>query len=50
MEKAAVLPGGQKQHAGGYSSYRGTSGCGGNTQIYTLVAIAGHTSDWNAGS
>jgi hypothetical protein len=44
IERAAVLPGGQKQCAGGYSSYRG------NTQIHILVAIAGHAADWNAGS
>ena len=43
MEMAAVLPGGQRQYAGGYSSYRGMSGYGGNTQINILVAIAGHT-------
>ena len=31
---AAVLPGGQRQYAGGYSSYRGMSGYGGNTQMH----------------
>jgi hypothetical protein len=51
MERAAVLPGGQRQCAGGYSSHRVMSGYGGNTQIHImLVAIAGHTADWNAGS
>jgi hypothetical protein len=43
IEIAAVLPGGQRQYASGYSSYRGMSGYGGNTQIHNiLVAIAGH--------
>ena len=42
IRRAAVLPGGHRQHAGGYSSYRGMSGCGCNTQIHVLVAIAGH--------
>ena len=37
-----MLPEGQKQYAGGSSSYRGMSGYGGNTQIHMLVAIAGH--------
>ena len=48
--RAAVLPGGQRQCAGGYSSHRGMPGYGGNTQIYMLVAVEGHTADWNAGS
>jgi hypothetical protein len=38
-----VLPGGQRQHAGGHSSHRGMSGYGSNTQIHTLVAAEGHT-------
>jgi hypothetical protein len=38
LRRAAVLPGGQKQYAGGYSSHRGMSGYGGNTQIYTVLA------------
>jgi hypothetical protein len=40
-----VLPGGQRQCAGGHSSHRGMSGYGygGNTQIYALVAVEGHT-------
>jgi hypothetical protein len=51
IEMAAVLPGGQRQYAGGYSSYRGMSGYGGSTQMHNiLVAIAGHAADWNAGS
>ena len=50
MKRAAALPGGQGQHAGGYGSYRYMSGCGANTQIHVLVAIAGHAADWNAGS
>jgi hypothetical protein len=40
-----VLPGGHRQHAGGYSSHRGISGYGGNTQMYIiliLAAVAGH--------
>jgi uncharacterized protein YqgC (DUF456 family) len=45
-----VLPGGQRLYAGGHSSHRGMFGYGGNTQIYTLVAIAGHTADRKAGS
>jgi hypothetical protein len=45
-----VLPVGQRQYAGGYSSHRGMSGYGGNTQIHALVAVAGHTAGWNAGS
>jgi hypothetical protein len=41
-----------RQYAGGYSSHRGMSGYGGNTQIYytVLVAVEGHTADWNIGS
>jgi hypothetical protein len=51
MRGAAVLPGGQRQCAGGYSSHRGMSGYGGNTQIiYRVVASEGHTAEWNAGS
>jgi hypothetical protein len=44
-----VLPGGQRQYVGGYSSHRGISRYGGNTQvyiyiyIYMLVAVEGHT-------
>jgi hypothetical protein len=45
IRRAAVLPGGQRQYAGGYSSHRGMSGYGGNTQIYTVAAVEGHTAD-----
>ena len=41
-----MLPGGQMQCAGGYSSHRGMSEYGGNAQIYTVVAVEGHTADW----
>ena len=50
IKRAAALPGGQWQYAGGYGSYRCMSGYGDNTQVHILVAIAGHTADWNAGS
>jgi hypothetical protein len=50
MKRAAALPGGQRQHAGGCGGCRCTSGHGDNTQMHVLVATAGHTADWNAGS
>ena len=39
IRRAAVLPGGQRQYAGGYSysSHRGMSGYGGNMQIYVYI-------------
>ena len=42
-----MLPGGQRQYAGGYSSHRGMSGYGGNTQIYIPMAVEGHTANWD---
>jgi hypothetical protein len=33
-----VLPGGQRQYAGSYSSHRGMPGHGGNTHMHVLVA------------
>jgi hypothetical protein len=35
IRRPAVLPGGQRQYAGDYSSHRGMSRYGGNTQVYT---------------
>jgi hypothetical protein len=39
IRRAAVLPGGQRQYAGGYSysSHRGMSGYGGNMQICVYI-------------
>jgi hypothetical protein len=40
IERAAVLPGGQRQYAGGYSSsYRGMSGYGGNNTQHANTYI-----------